>query len=371
MTLFFVLSVLIAQAQGEDIGYDQYLRIMDGGLSPLKQVSFLYEGEYHWIGESNEANGIKHGDGGTFQGLLKYRDDESVALLVYSQKLNGTAAPSRNEFLLKGGQLTTIQHVPDFQPSAVTTEPVRAILSSLNQPDSPLRFFCVWIPERLRLLTPEIFEFLGWEKLGDRNCLKIGLNLGSQARSLYWIDVERGAHPLRIEEWRSGNLRSRLSDVNLSLFKAADRADVWLPVAAIYETFMSGEKLLKEPQVREVYRVLQDSVRINEPIDDAAFEPAKLNDKTRPKLNVPLARQFEEAVNRPQPPPAKVDNETIQEELDRRLEEAQAQARMLEAEPLAQYNARQTLYLQVAVAIVAASLLAAAFFLMKRGQKGR
>ncbi len=164
-------------------------------------------------------------------------------------------------------------------------------------------------------------------KLSVRSTQEVMKKFGgsSSVIAVYWFDLERGAHPLKIDWYVNRTaIHSRVVEVVLQRFKLLER-QIWLPVQGKYQLFDEDGSV----GWTEYYQVLQSSVTIRElPADrfTAKFKPGtRITDQLR-RARYELGQDL-------RPPP------TSRPEAERRLNEqigqADAQKAVLDASRVA------------------------------------
>jgi hypothetical protein len=128
-------------------------------------------------------------------------------------------------------------------------------------------------------------KFDGIHDVGGRPCYKIEIHLTPEIAkkfgatnsliAVYWIDLERGAHALKIDMYLNRvAVRSRVVDVVLRRFRFEER-EIWLPVEGKLQMFDDDGVL----DWTEYYQVLQSSVRVSQLSPDrfkAKFKPGTI-----------------------------------------------------------------------------------------------
>jgi hypothetical protein len=177
------------------------------------------------------------------------------------------------------------------------------------------------------------YRFLGWEDVGGHHCLKVqfdevyGLPDGIAERPTvrYWIDLERGGHPLKVEFRRGDKIRMRTAKIELEQVTGSDGRDYWFPVRGVtyvYPALVSG--YVDRPVAYEVYKVLDGTVRFNQNLPDSFFT---LDWKGAVPENRQLAtrrKEFRKPIRRSDP-------EGIKRQLENDLASANQQSEELEA----------------------------------------
>ena len=145
-------------------------------------------------------------------------------------------------------------------------------VASLNRPASPLRF--LFLPKLIfsaHYYLDQDCKTSGWEVVDDRNCLRVDFSQGSLKES-YWVDVQRGANPLKFEFSVNVNLRMRTDRVQLAHVPDQSGKLFCLPVSGVHETFLMKELTYsKTPIFTESFKVLDGGLKINQGLPDRRF----------------------------------------------------------------------------------------------------
>jgi len=184
---------------------------------------------------------------------------------------------------------------------------------SFAKPGSPESILHLWYFKSLENLEDRGCEFQGWEDVGGHHCLKVRIGRfrkgagdapkslgrsGQMTETIYWIDLARGGHPLRVEHCSEGRLISRVDEIRLEQIPAPGGKSLWLPVHGEIATFRwARDDFHDAPVLLETFDVISGSTRLNDRLTDAvftvkggrgAFEDARLRrarqefDKTKP-----------------------------------------------------------------------------------------
>jgi len=210
---------------------------------------------------------------------------------------------------------------------------------------------------------------LGWEKIGPHACFKVKIARSKTTKSSthFWIDLQRGGHPLRAEWYRGENLWILIHDIRLHAYDVNDKT-IWLPVHGVRDAFWDGRQYYREPISREVFDVVDGSVRFNDHLPDEQFTVEGLggpppDPQLRP-LHDELERQIAEAeANRPDHP---TDPIGVRERLNQRLAEAEEQAAMIEASSAARQVWGGQRVLQLVIGAFGVAALVGAVVLWRR-----
>ena len=128
------------------------------------------------------------------------------------------------------------------------------------------------------------------------------------------------------------NMWYRISNVKLGQFRVGRDQMAWFPVHGELDSFASGDRFLTEPVSRETYDVVRGSLVFNQDLPDARFS-LDWDERKSSSLD-PWQQEFREKQSHAKPKPAhRTDPAGVEQDLNRRLAEADEQARCLEGNP--------------------------------------
>lgn len=309
--------------------------------SSFRDITLIQEGTFQWlVTRSGEPGPV-----GTFQTFYAYRSDGATLLDAFGQQSDN---PKRREIRsILHNRLEEINATPDGDT------PIRARVpqsapggpGSLNRADSPERVFLAWYFATLGEPAEHDFKALGWEDVDGRRCLKVSFLRQPKARlkgwvgglpyMRFWIDPKRDCYPLRYEYYRGDDLEVRCEITRMERLHLPDGRSIWMPVEGKTWGSFGGWKdgkpvKSKEPSSIETHKILVDTVKFDQGLSDAFFSVKKhalvASDEGLRKLQ----RELEsEAASKVKAVPA--DPESRRKRLDLALEEADRQAKQLEA----------------------------------------
>jgi hypothetical protein len=206
----------------------------------------------------------------------------------------------------------------------------------------------------------------GIDAVGGRPCYKLEIHSTPEITkkfgaknsliAVYWIDLERGAHALKIDLYFNRMaVHSRVVGVNLRRYKFEER-EFWLPVEGKLQMF-DGDGVL---EWTEYYQVLQSSVRVSQLPPDrfkAKFKPGTIiTDHLR-------QARFEFGQDLRQPATSRAE---AGERLLEHLSKADAQKTVLDASRVANEGVEWSYIL--AASLTLASVLGLSVLLLRRGR---
>jgi hypothetical protein len=377
MTTMASVAFLVLLGQSPAVSAEDFARLVDAELSRVTDISFLYEGEYRWLASARMLGRPVESFSENYQGTVILRLNGAGYAEVMTRP-GGQPSIQRNERLAQlDGQYEHLSWSPDRTPDPRDGLVVRgpapdfALTTILNRP----HFLEHWFHFMQLKRDPGEwgYKFISWEALRGRRCLRFRLNVSPTRPEPdpheyleYWIDVERGCHPLRVDRYAHGKLWWRVEDFKLESFMAPDGSMLWLPVHAEQSSYMWDEKYSATPVYKQVVGMVRGTLQLNRNLPDALFTadrkgglptPDELNRLRTQKVTVQKLKKQE--IRRPsnrQP----MDPASVRQRLDRRLAQAQEQAKQLEASSPARETWSATTLFQGAFAVLGASLIVAA-----------
>jgi hypothetical protein len=209
---------------------------------------------------------------------------------------------------------------------------------SLNGSPSPqwISYFWYFSVYVQRDYPGMVFENLGWEDVGGRRCFKVKLGSlpGSKTTTvhkIFWIDLERGGHPLKVEAYHEGKLLHRVDGIELAQVPDVKGKKTWFPVKGEINVYGSLRGEYHDyPIARETYGVVLGSLQINLDLPDSAFVV-----HTKPRTELANAAGLKQANPVEAKPPTverpKTDPASVKARLDAALAEADRQAAEVKA----------------------------------------
>ncbi len=343
----------------------QFLQVMEGLHSDIHDLSLVCEGWTKFVGPDRLMRGRPKSFDDRFQAEYAYRNDGSAFLDLYRHRQVNGVSFSRTKTALLRDRLEQLQHVPDNARDPLRVPAQHGGPASLDLPESPQRIFFTWFFNDLKNRRNN-YQFVGWETVDDRQCAHVVIDLTPRApenRKLlfhFWIDMERGGHPLKIERYDGKDLTMRTHEIRLERTSPSQGAEVWLPISGVTESFGWGNDYYDEPIFRETIFVLRGSIRLNQDLPDRVFSVDWNNSTTRSPGLDSMRREFESLATRPPDPPRRTDPQAVREELDRRLAEADRQAEMVEASSTARTRWSWTTILQIGFGLLGVGLIVGA-----------
>ncbi len=331
-----LLLALAITSRNDDPGMDasQFTRIISALHADIRDVSLVYEGFFAGLKEGTRVEAAIPDKGAVYQGNYAYRSDgASLIDMFVTHKYRNPIYETHDTLALLRGRLASVSREPDQGYQMAANEPGGA--GALNRPNSPERI--IFLPFFRSMIDPQAYgyEYQGWEEVDGHRCLRVqfeavpkALNRSPYHRTTrYWIDMERGGHPLKVEE-RSDDgprgLAGRTVGIKLAQLPLPDGRLIWFPVAGRLETFVTIGLNTLEPVGVETYSLVDGTVRFNQDLPDEVF-------KLKWKGKLPETEKLAEQRRTFHEPPTRNDLPGITERLDRSLAKADKQSKQLEA----------------------------------------
>lgn len=339
---------------------------------PVKDFELLCEGRIEADAEAGEQGpGTR-----IFQSSYAHRTKDGASVLdLYLREVGGDGGFERWRLALLEGKVSELITRPDVNVGREIPRVAPGGPGSLHYDGCPERFILLYdLLARGDEYLSSGFESEGWEEIDGRKCMKFSVALPADAASTgrgsvrrYWIDLARGGHVLRFEHRQDGQLWIRKEKIRLEQFPLRDGSPVWFPTHGEAVTFVGPRGPQAEGFARETYDVVRGSLIFNAGLSDARF--AIDYEGTRPSGAgfAAMKGAYDASPKAPPPDSPPSDPESIQADLNRRLEEADRQMEMLEATPPSRRFWGAGRWMQFGVAALAASTIITALVLKRRG----
>lgn len=366
-SLCLVACLTSAPPQSRHLDVHQFMALMKQLHADFKDVVFIYEGGWEFVGAGSRDAGASEEEGADYQGTYAYRTDGAMFLDTYKRWPQRDRPLLRTTAAVLHGRTEETDRVADTKEEAIRTHDT-ASLGEFDRPDSAQRIFLLWWFQHLTDVDMMNFKYHGEETIDGHRCLRVELDLfpgvtdPQRTRQTFWVDVNRGGHPIQVEERRGGDLLAR-TRILLKEVPRADGGMMWFPINGTAEFFLSGDKVSGSVQVRETYGVVVSSLRINSGLPDSAFSIDWNGGYPDTAALAEFKRQF---ASYKRPPPERTDYAGVQERLDESLKTADAQSKALEASAPSREPWSLTTTLQLVFGIGGFILLLAAIFHARR-----
>jgi len=314
---------------------------MQGLHGQPHDVTFAYEGGVRAGEGARAADASLNGYGRDYQGRYSLRSDGAEFLDLYERGLTDDDRQSHSLLQNLGGT-SSVTVIPDLKrliaqpPPGKSKSSGRARPTTLSRTGCPDRILYLWYFQGLTDPTSMRYEFQGWEDVDGRRCLRVELDSQASGRPedrdrfRIWIDMERGGHPLKLDQLREARVFARTRNVRLQPFQDTNGTSVWLPVSGQFETFIWLSKAEKrivyypDPVLVETYAVINGSVVLNRGLSDADLALGS---------NATKYGEFKDfkGFQNERPRSVRTDPKGVQNRLDESLADADSKAGRLEA----------------------------------------
>lgn len=378
MVLTPILAVLFLSFVRQDPlpTAEALLEIVDSAQAEFDDIAFVYEGGSKSLHPRPSRPGIPAPDSPDFQGVFAYRTTDNSCHEYKFLYFDDGSPPSIALASLLGEGMTreTIRTAGVSGNAPVQT--TRGGILAWDRPKVPFRFFhrpmfrlklSFSIPSEGWPVPDRHYSCMGWETIDDRRVLKVRLDLSRDPQpepqdfSLYWIDLERGAHPVRFENYMNGRLRNRVDSIPLAQFPARGDREVWFPVAAREFSYLGENGISDEPQIEARYQVVAGTVRLDQGLSDRRFDLSQIPEELSGPLKK-LRDNYRKEARESQSQAA------VEKRIDKALEETQQLGHgvAVEAPSPSQVEERRVSVFSYAVMGLGVAALVVGFILWKR-----
>ena len=315
--MFVLLGVMLDK--------EQLLNIEKTFMDEFKTISFLYEGEQMLLplGESNSLE-RKHWDR-NFQGRYEYRarDGATIGEIFINNPfdLNNPNTRVVMSWLDRVYEYLSVS-LDHFKPDPRNIfRPRSQVFHLRREPHSPERLSMVsYVNDIYRRKNTIKYRYIKNELIDGRDCVCVEVSrLSELVWERLWFDFKRQGCVVRWQELVNGVVAATHEIGGFEQVAAEDGRTLWFPtkVSSQYHHIYHG--FHKEPTRADTLKIIKGSLRLNAPLDDSHFKIAEIIKKPDvfPNRVPPL-------------PPRRTDPEGVRERLERRLAEAEEQARRVD-----------------------------------------
>ena len=307
LTVLIALSLVrVSQPEGTDRRAEDLCNLVRGLQRDLVNIECEYEG-----GSVLTKEALKTSEDGpidSFTGLFLRRQDGAWLYDYYSQDLRKpSAALYRETIQIKDGRRTVLaRSVESPKTGSVVVGDSR--YPALFTLQSPFRVLCIdhlisaidYADKRLKIQPAEIIDGHRCEVLDVILSADPAKDTEFTTTERFWIDLERGGHPIRVEEtYPDHKMISRLVVEAVEQFDAGGRK-IWIPTRSTDEGFAwAGPKrtpgFLPFPTSRQRIFLIRDSLRFPKEIPDSRlnlnYRPGTIISDNLKKKQVEFSRQ--------------------------------------------------------------------------------
>ena len=357
---------------------NEIMRVLEGLHAPLKDFEFVCEGETKWLVDTSDMHrDAPDNSSGRFQGVYAYRQDGAAYWDQYLKPFDPRADFQHNTFAQLKGRWSRIFRTPDHRRPYQHIEVGLGSPTELGAPVSPQLFIYLGYWRRLRYSTKDIaIESLDWDEINGHRTLRLTIdehprgpsNKRAPAKrwSKYWIDLKRGGHVLKHERYRGSKLIARTDKIVLASLRSPDGQQIWLPVHGEFDTFFWLKGYSDKPLFHEAYDVVNGSVVLNRGLTDERFSVERKGHKADTPDFKKIRQKFESPPPKPDEPQLRTDPVGVQEYQEKRLAEADRQAKQLDASPPARRGWDSDTLAQAGLAVLGVGILIVAIVLRRR-----
>ncbi len=367
MLSLLICPIFLAQIDGPAIDATQFKQLIQGAHSIVRDVSFLFEGGSAYIGPRSQIKFDPALAAINYQGIYAFRSDGSELLDNYVHVNKKKDSFKHNTYFTLGEKYEFVERQPDQARARVMK--LKHVIGALNQLGSPERILFLYYFQG-RDPAAMNYQFLGWEDVDGHRCLKIQMDevktindRPDRPMFRFWIDMERGGHPLRVDSLRGDKLLGRTEKIRLAQFPTEDgKQQVWLPVYGEDLSF-AGEvgEYRDSPSFRETYSLVDGTIQINRGLKDDQFSLDWKGGMPETEGLKKLKEEFGPT------PLYRNDAASVQERLEKKLAEADQQSARLDASAAGRSAWSSATVAQLSVAAVGVLLLVGAIILKRRG----
>ena len=277
--LISLLSCLALTAPGEGLQAEDFAGILKSLHGPIETLTFEYEGNLRWVGAESILQHAPSSFGEMYQGVYHHRANDAEVYEAYHRRFSVTSPASHRRVARFRGEVSSWNYSEDAPKNARPSPIVKKGTSGLLRgPQSPLLLNYVSYFAWKGSPAEWGYKCYGWEDLGGHRCLVISLNIAPSKTPdpntfwKFWVDLERGGHPLQIEKYRDSKIAEKVINVQLAQFTTPSKEVVWLPVHAEAQGFDWNGVIYGSALSMQTVDVLQTSVIINSKLGDDLFK---------------------------------------------------------------------------------------------------
>jgi hypothetical protein len=362
------VAVILSIVDDGGLSPEQFTRIVSSEMAVLHDVVFVYEGGRRFVGPEDLATKYADRIGGNFQGTLATRVDGALFVDSYYRQLEPLESPlGRQAGFVLGRNTEYLTFTPDRKVGSDRKFDKPAARIFLAIPGTPLHLLYTWFFQTLDASEISGYKSHGYEEIDGTRCLHVELDTFANIKTRrpqkthYWIAIQRGGHPVRVESFQDGRLAARVS-IRVENVESAGGSLVWLPTFCTNEMFGIDGSLYDKPMIRETIKAVTASIRVNAGLDDEVFSMKSKGVVTDTSA---LQQLREEYQKQPEKHSFRSDVKSVQARIDHNLALAEEQGRLLKASAPGE-NADWGPWLQLALAGAGATLVATALWLKLR-----
>jgi hypothetical protein len=332
----------------DQVDREQLIRLIEGARPDIKDFAFEYEGNLAFPSLSDTS--LHHperlqGVQDIFTGTFARRNDGATLVEIY-QFTKGSSEAHHSRIATTGQSRETSSRASAAEKANITIGPNAP--ETLPGTGNYARLFLSDVLLGM-LRAGWDYHYEGTRDLNGKPCLVVRIRETDDPKApddvtltnRFWIDLERGGHVVRHEQWIGGKRLQATLNIRLDEFCAPSGKRVWLPVFGQFESYVTSNPNVRnspivytnDPVVSETYDLLEYTLRLERGLKDGDFSvKAKPGDvvsdqlrKARYEFGQYLVRGEAERKKR------RVADSEIQQNLDRMLDDSEMLARELKA----------------------------------------
>lgn len=251
---------------------DQFFRLIRAQQSAIHDVAFAYEGDERSTGAKDEK-----GIGSiSYQGRYALRSDGASFLETYDS-FNGRSPDKHFIQTIINGRGEKAPVTPQFEkqanPPSIKSS---AGPGSFFNSRTPETFMFLWRFQTLKGPADFGFKFLGWEDVDGHRCAHVEFdpypNIPDRVIQELWVDLERGAHPLKIRNSHNGETVYTIDQIHLEQFPTESDGKLWFPVGGRFNKHHEHGKYTKDPVSQSTMYILNNTLVFNQGLSDQVFQ---------------------------------------------------------------------------------------------------
>ncbi|MFO0952008.1 MAG: hypothetical protein U0835_12825 [Isosphaeraceae bacterium] len=374
VAFFAVFYALALGPDGGPLDASGFARLLNAAHADIRDVEFVCEGEVRFVDKDDPDATKPLRIDKIFQSLYAYRASDGASYFDFFAKARSPEATlEHRKFAFIGENTNVVMETPETKRSRPRVAVERGGPGSVSYDGTPTRFNLFWYwREFCRAPGASRFLHLGWETVDGHTCDVVetegaGPEKGNKRTyKKFWIDMKRNGHVLKYEHYGDGDLWLRVHSVQLAEVALPGGKSVWFPARGVFNSFLNGSKFKSTPVIEETYRVVAGSLVLNQSLRDDRFR-VDWTDGSRQPGFAAMKKSFDStaAQAKPAPPPLRTDPESVAKQQREKLDEADSQARELEASAPSREWFGGFLS-QLGLGCAGAAVLAAAFYLRRR-----
>jgi hypothetical protein len=307
-SLVLALGLVAAGAADDEVLSDreQVQNLLRSLHGPVADFEFQYEGHFRRLMKPDYSSlpdklriaserAALRSDNSYYQGTMAFRQDWAAHLDLYDRPEDDEQPLRREITRVLRGKYSRRVLIPDQGGPVGGDRSEPGGLLMFRGPKNAL-WMCLYTHLMISLKMKETvqrYRFEGWQTVGDARCaiLKfepVGSSTGQPGLvDTFYVDLERGGHPLRFERDDAGQRAAEVVDIKLAQFETEDGQSVWFPVSGRLFSYGMGLTYAKTPAVEQTFEVLRGTVAFNQDLGDSRFtldHNVSAKDKPDPKL---------------------------------------------------------------------------------------